>query len=96
MDDPVALPDRFTARPLTFDDLDAVFELIAACERAANGTSDIDPEDVRSDWSRPGFDLANAGRRRMDPAGGGRSDASTPRDRTLAPATRVRLVVGSR
>jgi mycothiol synthase len=58
MDDAVALPDGFTTRSLTFDDLDAVFRLIAACERAANGTSDIDPEDVRSDWSRPGFDLA--------------------------------------
>jgi GNAT superfamily N-acetyltransferase len=57
MDDPLALPDRFTTRSLTFDDLDAVFQLIAACEEATNGTSDIDPEDVRSDWSRPGFDL---------------------------------------
>ena len=61
MDDAVRLPDRFTTRALTFDDLNAVFELIAACETAANGTSDIDPEDVRSDWSRPGFDLATDG-----------------------------------
>jgi len=58
MDDAVALPDRFTTRPLSLDDLNAIVELIAACEEAANGTSDIDPEDVRSDWSRPGFDLA--------------------------------------
>jgi GNAT superfamily N-acetyltransferase len=61
MEDAVTLPNRLTTRPLTFEDLDAVFELIAACERAANGTSDIDPEDVRSDWSRPGFDLATDG-----------------------------------
>jgi len=58
MDDAVALPDRFTTRRLTLDDVDAIVRLIAACETAANGTSDIDPEDVRSDWSRPGFDLA--------------------------------------
>jgi GNAT superfamily N-acetyltransferase len=58
MDDAVTLPDRFTTRPLTLDDLDAVYQLIAVCERSANGASDIDPEDVRSDWSRPGFELA--------------------------------------
>ena len=38
MDDAVRLPDRFTARPLSLDDLNAVVELIAACEEAANGT----------------------------------------------------------
>ena len=58
MDDAVVIADRFTTRPLSLDDLDAVVHLIAACETAANGTSDIDPEDVRADWSRPGFDLA--------------------------------------
>ena len=58
MDDAVILPEGFTTRPLTVDDIQAVFQLIAACEESANGTSDIDPEDVRSDWSRPGFDLA--------------------------------------
>jgi hypothetical protein len=43
MDDAVTLPDRFTTRPLTLDDLDAVYQLIAVCERSANGASDIDP-----------------------------------------------------
>ena len=58
MDDGVTLPDGFTTRSLTVDDLDAVFRLIAACEEAATSVADIDPEDVRSDWARPGFDLA--------------------------------------
>jgi mycothiol synthase len=58
VDDPVTLPDRFTTRSLTEDDLDGVFRLIIACEEAATGVADIDPEDVRSDWARPGFDLA--------------------------------------
>lgn len=61
MDDAVSLPDRFTTRSLTVDDLDEVFGLIAVCERAATGVADIDPEDVRSDWARPGFDLATDG-----------------------------------
>lgn len=54
----MTLPDRFTTRSLTEDDLDGVFRLIVACEKAATGVADIDPEDVRSDWARPGFDLA--------------------------------------
>lgn len=59
MDHALTLSDRFTIRALTMDDVDAIHRLIAACEEAANGVSDIDPEDVRSDWVRPGFDLAN-------------------------------------
>jgi GNAT superfamily N-acetyltransferase len=54
----VTLPKGFTTRALTVDDLDAVFHLIVACEAAATGVADIDPEDIRSDWARPGFDLA--------------------------------------
>jgi mycothiol synthase len=58
MDDRVTLPDPPMIRSLSIDDLDAVYRLITTCEEAANGVSDIDPEDVRSDWARPGFDLA--------------------------------------
>jgi mycothiol synthase len=58
MDDAVTLPDRFTPRSLTTDDLDTAHQLIVACEESSNGIADIDPEDIRSDWSRPGFDLA--------------------------------------
>ena len=51
-------PAGFTTRPLTAEDLDGIFDLIAACERNATGVADIDPEDIRADWARPGFDLA--------------------------------------
>ena len=52
------LPVGFTTRPLTAEDLKAIFNLITACERNTTGVADIDPEDIRSDWARPGFDLA--------------------------------------
>lgn len=58
MDDAVTIPGRFKTRSLTADDLDGVFHLIVACEQAATGVADIDPEDIRTDWARPGFDLA--------------------------------------
>jgi mycothiol synthase len=58
MDDLVTLSAPITTRSLSVDDLEAVFRLITACEETANGVSDIDPEDVRADWARPGFDLA--------------------------------------
>jgi GNAT superfamily N-acetyltransferase len=58
VDDAVSLPDRFTTRSLTMTDVDVVFDLIVACEIAASGVADIDREDVRADWSRPGFDLS--------------------------------------
>ena len=58
MDDAVTLLDRFTTRSLTVSDIDAVLRLIVACEEAATGVADVDPEDIRSDWARPGFDLA--------------------------------------
>ena len=53
----MSLPDRYDTRSLTMSDLDAVFELIVACEMEASGVADIDREDIRADWSRPGFDL---------------------------------------
>jgi len=58
MDGAVSLPDGLTPRPLTADNMDAVFDLIVECERAASGVADLDREDVRADWARPGFDLA--------------------------------------
>jgi mycothiol synthase len=58
VDNAVTLPDPFTTRSLTMTDVDVVFDLIVACEIAASGAADIDREDVRADWSRPGFDLS--------------------------------------
>ena len=51
------LPKGFVARPPVMSDVEEVTRLIAACELATDGVADIDEEDVRSDWSRPSFDL---------------------------------------
>lgn len=55
----VELPSGLTARPTTIEDLEAVTEVFAASELAADGAVDITAEDLRSDWGRPSFDLAN-------------------------------------
>ena len=52
------LPAGFTARPVTFDDLDAVLALIRACEAHDAGMAELDREDLVADWSRPAMDLA--------------------------------------
>jgi mycothiol synthase len=45
-------------RAPTFDDLQAVVDLVNACSVAEGGTPDENPEILRSDWQTPGFDLA--------------------------------------
>ena len=54
--DLIALPG-LTARPATMDDLDAVVELVRACEEHDYGRAELD-EDLVVDWARPGMDLA--------------------------------------
>jgi len=53
-----ALAPGLLARPLTDQDAPAVFELLAAAERADLGCSTLDLDDVRGDWQRPSFELA--------------------------------------
>jgi mycothiol synthase len=55
--DLIALPAGLTARPATMDDLDAVVELVRACEEHDTGRVELDPEDLVADWRRSGFDL---------------------------------------
>lgn len=52
-------PPGLTARPTSIEDLEAVTEVFAASELAADGAVDITAEDLRSDWGRPSFDLAD-------------------------------------
>lgn len=62
MDDtliPPTLPAGFRIRRPTWDDLDAVTELLIVTDVALTGESDITVEDLRADWDRPSFDLAN-------------------------------------
>ncbi|MEO9322558.1 GNAT family N-acetyltransferase [Nocardioides sp. C4-1] len=57
MDD-VHLPDGLTHRPLAESDATAVYETIAAQERADIGTVEIEAADIVGEWARPGFDVA--------------------------------------
>ena len=52
------LPEGFSARPATWDDVDAVTALVAACEVLHDGVAGVDREDVVADWARGTFDLA--------------------------------------
>jgi mycothiol synthase len=62
MADPVTgLPEGLTARPPSPDDAQAVTDLLAACELALHGETDIDRSDIESDWRRPSFDLTEDG-----------------------------------
>lgn len=54
---PIDLPETYLARPATRDDLDAVFELVAECERHDEGAAEIALSDIAADWNRPDFDL---------------------------------------
>jgi mycothiol synthase len=58
MDDRLTLPDGYTARPATMDDVDAVTALIAAAELEEDGKIEIEPEDIRSSWARASLNLA--------------------------------------
>lgn len=50
------LPDATSSRPLSSDDLDAVFAVLAAHQEALHGEVDVTASDLTSDWARPSFD----------------------------------------
>ncbi len=52
------LPAGLWTRAATEGDIEAVTELVAACERNDLGEAEVVPEDVAAEWRRPGFDLA--------------------------------------
>ena len=53
-----SLPAGLTARPLTLEDAQAVYEVMAAQQRADIGTAEIEVADIVADWQRPSYDLA--------------------------------------
>jgi GNAT superfamily N-acetyltransferase len=53
----ISLPPGLTSRPLTTDDLDAVFAVAAAQQRHDIDRVDVEPADFESDWQRPSFNL---------------------------------------
>jgi len=57
---PIALPEGYEARPAGRGDLEAVFGLVAGCERHDDGVAEVALSDIAADWSRPDFDLTEA------------------------------------
>lgn len=53
---PATLPG-LTARPLTLDDVAAVFAVVAEQERHDTGTVEVEEADLLADWGRPSYDL---------------------------------------
>ena len=53
-----ALPAGLTTRPLTLNDADAVYDLMAREQQSTMGRVDIELADIVGDWGRPSFDLA--------------------------------------
>jgi mycothiol synthase len=54
----ITLPPYLTLRPARPADLQGIADLMIACEISERGASDLTPEDLRADWQREGFDLA--------------------------------------
>ncbi len=57
----VRLPEGFTTRPPSLADDRLVQHVVASCEAAELGEAQVDLEDIRSDWRRPGVDVARDG-----------------------------------
>jgi mycothiol synthase len=55
----LAVLPGFTTRPLSRDDIAAVFELEAACELFDDGVTGLTLTDLESEWNRPDFDMAS-------------------------------------
>ena len=47
-----------STRPLTIDDAEAVYGVMAALETAETGSPTIELADILADWSEPGYDVA--------------------------------------
>ncbi|MBO0845377.1 MAG: GNAT family N-acetyltransferase [Nocardioides sp.] len=56
----LTLPDGLTARVLTHDDVQAVYQVHAAQEQADIGKVEIELADLVSDWSRPSWDISTS------------------------------------
>ncbi len=56
-----AVPAPYTVRPLSLDDVQAVTDVMAACELHVLGEVLIEREDIEADWRRPSTDLKHRG-----------------------------------
>ncbi len=86
------LPGGLVARPLTWDDLDAVFRLEQACEAFDDGEAEIALSDVEAEWRRPAFDPAtmSVGGFDADPLGADADVFQSRAEAAVAPAERGR------
>ena len=63
------LTGGYVLRPATWDDLQAVTDLVNACSLHDLGVSDCEVEDMRREWETPGWDLNSATRVVLSPQG---------------------------
>jgi len=56
MDPGLTLPEGFVARPATIDDVDAIAELVGACELHDDGEREVDRADVEAFFRQPSFE----------------------------------------
>lgn len=54
---PIHVPEPYTVRPATQEDLESTYRLVADAERHDEGHVEIALSDVAADWDRPAFDL---------------------------------------
>lgn len=64
------LPAGYAARPLSVDDVDAVYAVLSAADTAVVGAPDMTRDDVRDELTEPGFDPATGGWLVLGPDGG--------------------------
>ena len=65
----ISLPERFTIRPATLDDVEAVVAVLNACSSEEVGKPTWDIDEVRSQWTSPSFRLENDTRVVIAPKG---------------------------
>jgi mycothiol synthase len=63
------LPENFTARPATMDDLQAVAALYNACSMKETGKLTVEESDLRTDWNMPTINLETDTRGVFAPGG---------------------------
>jgi mycothiol synthase len=65
----IFLPEGLTVRPVVLEDAEAVAELYEAAAQAMGDTDKFDPDDIRSDWAGPNFNLSESARVVLSSAG---------------------------
>lgn len=67
--DPPAIASDIQYRPATLDDCAAVVDVLNAYAQVTRGIDEFEIEEIRSEWTQPGFDLATASQVAVTSAG---------------------------